>query len=108
MERGLSRQKKQLSEEWLTKARALHIAHGSKVADHRTSEMKVAAKVRIFQGDQACYHCGKSHDSKVCKFKDTKCFDGGKMGILQQCACLRSHFKEQGSPLSLEGVTIPV
>ena len=47
---SLRRQKKQLSAEWLTNARALHIAQGAKIADHRASEMKVAANVRIFQG----------------------------------------------------------
>ena len=75
-------QKKLLSEAKLTLAKAVQIAQSMEAADTRAKEMK-GGEASILQVYGPCYRCGKQgHESKACRFKDTKCHKCGKVGHL--------------------------
>jgi len=86
-------QKKLLTEADLTIKRAQEIAQSMESADRSAKDLKgdatprtmtkrvdVTALVRTQEKATTCYHCGRHHDAKLCKFRDTKCHKCGKTG----------------------------
>ena len=95
-------QKRLLAEADLTIKRAQEIAQGMESADKSAKDLKggvgvtgVAESVNLAahsndlpSGESSLeiskprYRCGRRHDEKRCKFKDTRCHSCGKMGHL--------------------------
>ena len=80
-------QKRLLAEPELTLAKALQIAQAIEAANNRTKEMKLpgvalSTKASVLGVVKSCHRCGKRHDAKACRFKETRCYKCGKIGHL--------------------------
>ncbi len=81
-------QKKLLTEDGLTVARALEISQGMEVADKNAEELHDPGLVKTetlhFSGQtktrKPCYRCGCQHNEKDCKFREAICNHCGKQG----------------------------
>ena len=79
--RNETTQKKLLTEDRLSVARALEIAQSIEAADKNSRELKGHASVTLpdslnFAGAnkaKPCYHCGRGHDAKTYKFREAEC-----------------------------------
>ena len=95
-------QKKLLTEAELTIKRAQEIAQSMESADLSSKDLKGDASTRDVTDPihhatssafphnagrgkkfQPCYHCGRRHDPKTCKFKEATCHGCGKQGHIR-------------------------
>ena len=78
-------QKRLLSEDKLTLAKALEIGKGMEAAAQNAKEFKEPASSVVMQVHtpkrKPCHRCGRNnHDQKDCKFHEAKCHNYGKIG----------------------------
>ena len=106
--RNETMQKKLLTEDGLTVARALEIAQSIEAADKNSRELK-GSDVTLqdslkFAGAsklRPCHRCGRRHDAKTCKFRDAECHKCGKTGhIAPVCRSTPKKPNEVSSPPS--------
>ena len=100
-------QKKLLAEDGLTAARALEIAQSIEAADKNARELK--ANERSISGEELlnfaraegkdCWHCGRCHDEKTCKFRGATCHKCGKLShIAPVCRSVARLIDKEGQP----------
>ena len=100
-------QKKLLAEDGLTAARALEIAQSIEAADKNARELK--ANKRSISGEELlhfaraegkdCWHCGRRHDEKTCKFRGATCHKCGKLShIAPVCRSVARLIDKEGQP----------
>lgn len=95
-------QKKLFAEPNLTFDRAYELALAAETAQKNVEEVRITTEYAVAAVGQRkeesnhnpCYHCGKKHDGKTCRFKDVTCNYCGKKGHIK-AACFKKKNEEK-------------
>ena len=95
--RDVNTQKKLLTIQDLTLAKAIDIAQGEEAADRNAKALK-GTEMNVGLVTKPCYRCGSmNHDQKDCRFKNIDCFHCGKRGhIAEVCRSKKTPKSRQG------------